>query len=267
MKESITLSESDGVRYLHFGTPWVQGAMRIARPYALELDYVRDMMAWLLFMHAPARVLQLGLGAGALTKWCWKHLPETHTTVVEREAGVIEACRRFFRLPQDDDRLEVCLADAAKALQATAWRGRFGVIQIDLYDAQAKGPVLDSLAFYRSVWATLAEPGIVALNIFGRGNTSGLPSVQRLRRLSRGNVLELAPTAQGNQVVLAFKPALPARPVEAIGSAVPGPRSETVTLLKRRALWIKRTYGLDANRWLQAALNPSKSPSLPGLRL
>jgi len=54
----IELSEQDGVRYLHFGSPWIQGAMRLRRPFDLELDYVRHMMAWLLFMAPPARVLQ-----------------------------------------------------------------------------------------------------------------------------------------------------------------------------------------------------------------
>ena len=28
----VTLSEQDGVRYLHFGTEWVQGAMLIRMP-------------------------------------------------------------------------------------------------------------------------------------------------------------------------------------------------------------------------------------------
>ena len=32
-----TMSEADGVRYLHLGTPWVQGAMRVRKPQALEL--------------------------------------------------------------------------------------------------------------------------------------------------------------------------------------------------------------------------------------
>jgi len=34
----VTLSELDGVRYLHFGTEWVQGAMRLRKPDWLELD-------------------------------------------------------------------------------------------------------------------------------------------------------------------------------------------------------------------------------------
>jgi spermidine synthase len=45
---NIDISEEAGVRYLHFGSSWVQGAMRIARPFALELDYTREMMVPLL---------------------------------------------------------------------------------------------------------------------------------------------------------------------------------------------------------------------------
>ena len=49
MSTPIDISEENGVRYLHFGSEWVQGAMRIRRPYALELAYTREMMAPLLF--------------------------------------------------------------------------------------------------------------------------------------------------------------------------------------------------------------------------
>ena len=34
----VTLSEMDGVRFLHFGTEWVQGAMRLRKPDAIELE-------------------------------------------------------------------------------------------------------------------------------------------------------------------------------------------------------------------------------------
>src|SRR5690606_8381689 len=33
----VTLSEQFGVRYLHFGTEWVQGAMRVSKPDWIEL--------------------------------------------------------------------------------------------------------------------------------------------------------------------------------------------------------------------------------------
>jgi spermidine synthase len=45
----VSTSELDGVRYLHLGTEWVQGSMEIKKPFAIELDYVQRMMAWLLW--------------------------------------------------------------------------------------------------------------------------------------------------------------------------------------------------------------------------
>ena len=48
MALSIDIREESGVRTLHFGSEWIQGAMRIARPWHLELDYTKEMMASLL---------------------------------------------------------------------------------------------------------------------------------------------------------------------------------------------------------------------------
>ena len=58
----VTLSEQDGVRYLHFGTEWVQGAMRIRKPDWPELEYAQQMMAWMLYIEAPRAIAQLGPG-------------------------------------------------------------------------------------------------------------------------------------------------------------------------------------------------------------
>src|SRR5919205_118435 len=70
--EPVTLSEQDGVRYLHFGTEWVQGAMRIRKPDWIELEYAQQMMVWMLFNDQPRHIVQLGLGTGALTKFCYR---------------------------------------------------------------------------------------------------------------------------------------------------------------------------------------------------
>ena len=75
---SIQVSEEKGVRYLHFGSRWVQGAMRIGRPWALELEYTRLMMMPLVVHHGrdwPASVLQIGLGSASFTRF----LPFSHT--------------------------------------------------------------------------------------------------------------------------------------------------------------------------------------------
>jgi hypothetical protein len=104
---NIDISEEAGVRYLHFGSSWVQGAMRIARPFALELDYTREMMVPLL-LHGddwPRSVLQIGLGAASVTKFLHRHRPQAKLTVVEIEPRVEAAARQFFKLPDDPKRI------------------------------------------------------------------------------------------------------------------------------------------------------------------
>jgi spermidine synthase len=233
----IDLSEQDGVRFLHFGTPWIQGAMRIRRPFSLELDYVRHMMAWLLFMEPPPRVLQLGLGAGALTKWCWRHLPDTEVTAVESSAAVIAVCRRSFALPDDDDRLGVVHGDAGEFVADPRSRGRFGVVQVDLYDRDARGPVLDSALFYRQCRRAIAEPGMLVVNLFGGDHDSFERNRQRIDAAFDGRVLVLPPVEAGNLVVLAF--------------AGP-PLAVTAGPLFERAAEVERRWRLPARGWAKA---------------
>ena len=233
----IDLSEQDGVRYLHFGSPWVQGAMRIRRPFDIEIDYVRHMMAWLLFMEPPARVLQLGLGAAALTKWGWKHLSDTETVAVEASAAVIGAARRSFALPEDDDRLEVVHADAGAYVASPRMRRRFGVVQVDLYDRLARGPVLDSPAFYRACRAAIAEPGMLVVNLFGGDHHSFERNRERIGDAFGGQVLWLPPVEAGNLVVLAL-----AGPPLLIDAA----------MLFERAAEVERRWRLPARGWAKA---------------
>ena len=63
----VTMSESAGVRYLHLGTPWIQGAMRIDAPLEIELEYVRRMMVWMLSRRRawPARTRSSSASAPA----------------------------------------------------------------------------------------------------------------------------------------------------------------------------------------------------------
>src|SRR5947209_8773640 len=90
--EPATMSEEDGVRYLHLGTPWVQGAMRLRKPQAIELEYVQRMMAWMLWRPraevASGHAVQLGLGAGTITRFTRKVM-RMRTTAVEINPTVI----------------------------------------------------------------------------------------------------------------------------------------------------------------------------------
>ena len=252
---SATISEFDGVRYLHLGdTPWVQGAMRLRKPRALELDYVQRMMAWLLLRDPAAlddtRVVQLGLGAAALTRFCHGELG-LRTTAVELNAQVAAACRQWFRLPADDERLSVQIADAGVWVQDPAHHGSAEVLSVDLYDHEAAAPVLDDDEFYRGCHDVLTEGGVMTVNLFGR-NASFSRSARRIEAAfaaSGGTVRMLAPTPEGNTIVLAVR-----------AGTIP---DEAV--LRERAAAVTARCGLKAVRWLGLIqpLPPVRAPRRP----
>jgi len=68
----------------------IQSRMSVARPDELQFEYTRLMMGVLLFQPQPKRILMVGLGGGSLAKFCYKHLPDTHITVVEINPHVID---------------------------------------------------------------------------------------------------------------------------------------------------------------------------------
>mgnify|MGYP000199131724 CR=1 FL=1 len=51
--------------------------------------------------------MQLGLGSAALTKFCYRRLPQAQVTAIELNPNVIEMCRAQFALPSNDERLQV----------------------------------------------------------------------------------------------------------------------------------------------------------------
>lgn len=199
----VTLSEMDGVRFLHFGTEWVQGAMRIRKPDWLELEYAQQMMAWMLFVEHPQRIVQLGLGTGALTKFCYRQFPDAHVTAIELNPAVITICRSMFKLPDNDERLSVQEMDAMDFVTDEAHHGTIDALQADLYDATARGPVLDTFEFYTACAACLTSQGVMTVNLFG-DHPSYAKNLRAMRR-AFDTVLCLPEVHQGNVVALAFK--------------------------------------------------------------
>jgi len=233
-----TLSEFDGVRFLHLDSIWVQGAMRIRKPQKLELEYIQRMMAWMLWRpEAELRqghAVQLGLGAAAITRFSHKVL-RMKTTAVELNPTVIAACRSWFHLPEDDARLTVLNQDAAEWVRDAENLQTVQVLNIDLYDHDAASPVLDDEAFYAACHGVLADGGLMTVNLFGRDASFARSAARVARVFGSDQVWSLAPTREGNTVLVAAK-----------GVTVPD-REE----LERRAEHIEALYELPARKWLR----------------
>lgn len=230
--DPVTISEHDGVRYLHLGTEWVQGAMRLSQPNELELLYIQQMMMWQLFMDQPTHIMQLGLGAASLTKFCYQNYPDSKITAVEINLDVIRACRALFALPDDDQRLHVIHRCALAHLQSAPMQS-VEVLQVDLYGAEAHAPALGSQDFYNECARVLTDEGLLTINILGNAHVHA----RHLNYLQQafGAVAWLPESHDGNIVAIAFKT----------------PPVVDFEALYERATQITMAYGLPAADWVE----------------
>lgn len=232
----VNVSEEGDVRHLHLGTPWIQGSMRMKEPLVIELEYVQRMMAWLLFMEpdsvAGRHAMQLGLGAGAITKFCHKKLAMC-CTAIELNPQVLSVCRSWFHLPPDGEMLRVVLGDAGLEIRDPEWCGTVDALAVDLYDDNAAAPVLDSVDFYADCRALLTDDGVMTVNLFGRATSYG-ESLEKIATVfGEHAVWTFKATREGNSIVLAQRTATHLKRAE----------------LQARGEAMEARWGLPAAKW------------------
>lgn len=150
-------------RSLCFGARDVQSAMDLREPDRLVLDYTRLMMGFLVFQPSPVQVLMIGLGGGSMAKFCHRHLPGTHITVVEIDPHVI-ALRNEFDIPADQATFNVVQGDGA-AFVAAAESSVYDVILVDGFSGDGMAPSLGTSDFYAHCARVLSPHGVMACNL------------------------------------------------------------------------------------------------------
>jgi spermidine synthase len=160
--EKPIVQETASVKSMMFSDIDIQSRMSVERPDELQFEYTRLMMGVLLFQPQPKRMLMVGLGGGSLAKFCYKHLPDAHITVVEINPHVI-ALRQSFHIPDDDARFQVLQMDAADFMAQTDQN--FDVVLVDGFDPQGQPEQLCSPQFYSDCRRVLHVGGVVVVNL------------------------------------------------------------------------------------------------------
>jgi spermidine synthase len=200
--DSVYVTERFGVRSLHIGSDTIQSSMRLARPNDLELAYTRSMMAFLLFIPLPRRVLMVGLGGGSLAKFVYYRLPGAVTEVLEVNPQVVSIARRLFELPAADARLAVRVCDAAQFIAAAT--GGFDAILVDGYDGESQVAELATPEFYGNCRRRLEPGGVLVVNLWGSDYRFD-DNVARIESAFPSATLCLPAEKPGNVIVFAFR--------------------------------------------------------------
>lgn len=193
--------EADGVRSLHFTIGELQSSMRLDRPQALEVDYTRTMMGFLLLNPVPGHVAMIGLGGGSLAKFCHAHLPSVRVTAVENNLAVIEL-RREFGVPEDGARFHV-IADDGADFVGTRVRD-IDVLLVDGFDHRGQPPRLCSQTFYDDCFRALATGGVLVVNL--HADDADHPQyIARIANSFGGNAMKVMAPGKYNCIVFAAK--------------------------------------------------------------
>jgi spermidine synthase len=229
-RPDLVVSEERGVRHLHIGGEAIQSAMRMDDPFALELDYTRCMMAFLLFHPAPRRALMVGLGGGSLAKYFHRHLIGLRTRVIESDERVIQTARALFHVPGDDTRLKIEHGDGVLALAPECC----DLLVVDGFEDESTPAALVSQAFFDAAWASLEDAGAMVVNFMDDD-----PNLDRhLRRIEHsfaGAVVALPALRDPNVIVIGLKGA---------------PAAHRWDELRARAATLEKRHGLPFGRYV-----------------
>jgi spermidine synthase len=156
------VSETLDHRLMQFSDAEIQSRMQLRAPDALDLEYTRLMMGFLLFAGAAKRIAMIGLGGGSIAKFCHRHLRSTRLAVAEINPQVV-ALRDRFGLPPDDERLSVHLVDGARFVRDTPLR--FDALLVDGFDRHGLPRQLCSQRFYDDAADALQPAGVLVVNL------------------------------------------------------------------------------------------------------
>ena len=162
LAKAIEIVEEGGVRVLQIGGSAIQSAMRLDAPDRIELDYVRAMMAFLLFHPNPRDVLMVGLGGGSMARFIHQRMPQTRVTVVEINPGVVTVARKYFHFPGEDGRLEIVTGDGAEVVPQRP--ASCDVLVVDGFVNGSPAKDLCTQSFYDSAFAALRPGGVMVAN-------------------------------------------------------------------------------------------------------
>ncbi len=193
--------ESLTSKAMFFSQQDVQSRMHILEPDALQFEYTRIMMGFLLHNPQPLNILMIGLGGGSLPKFCYRYLPHTKITVVEINPHVI-ALRDAFAIPPDNHRFGVQLADAAEYVHTT--NARFDIVLADGFDVAGLPAALCTPEYYDACHQLLNPGGLLAANLHGF-NMQFDVILSRIRSSFQGSLLTVKDPDATNRVAFAVK--------------------------------------------------------------
>jgi len=195
----IEIRQLGELRWMHFGSNAVQSCMSLSKPHQLLLSYTEAMLAGLVFIEQPKRLLNLGSGGGSLIRFFNKTLPKLLVDSVDSSAEVIDLSRRFFEISESNPlhcmNAEDFVADAAITYEA---------IFCDLFAGSSHPDCMFDESFYDNCHSRLESAGLLVVNLLITDQAQMIKLLQQVRKHFATLVLMAVPD-HTNTILFALK--------------------------------------------------------------
>ncbi len=155
--DQIQVRELDGYRWMIINNV-VQSVIRLNHPEALLFNHLRILEAVWTNINAPNKVLELGLGGGAIHNYLACTYPNATVETVERNSEIIACHQRFFTTKYSK---QITCNDALIELNRVI---QYDWIIIDLFCHEQAPRFLYQSEFYNQIKQTLTHNGYLFIN-------------------------------------------------------------------------------------------------------
>lgn len=190
-------------RSLWFDDVILQSEIFLTDPAVLPNPANRAMLAHLMFVDTPRRVLLAGCGGGGIARWFHARSPETSGIAVERSADIVNLACTYFGFPRDSTRWRM-LEDDIRNPHAVAGV-EFDFILFDIEEEQYTPRWATEPMFIRQLSANLSNRGVLAMNLIVESEKHFAGALQQLRDEFNRRALCLPVPGHDNVIVFCFR--------------------------------------------------------------
>lgn len=153
----------EGRLELRSGDDALQSVIDLQTPHRLGLRNLEYLMAVLLFIPQPERILMLGTAAGSLLHFLQHHYPETEITAVDIDIELIELLLDMEILPPAHAGLRYVYDDAAHFIRHH--QQKYDLVLVDVFSGAQSPAWLLEKNTTNNLFLQLSESGALAYNL------------------------------------------------------------------------------------------------------
>lgn len=187
----------------------LQSVINLANPHHLELKNLEYLMAVLLFIPVPERILMLGTAAGSLLHFLKHHYPRSDITTVDIDDALIEQLLRKEILPPEQAGLRYVHDDAAHFISNSDQN--YDLILIDIFTGSRSPAWLLEKESMDKLHRLLSQHGALAYNLLINSEHDFKRFYRNLRLVFDGQTLCLPVKGFENMIAYAIHTPGPAR--------------------------------------------------------